>query len=378
MASKSLKIAIVSDSIFPYNKGGKETRIYNLSRELAKLGHDVHVYTMKWWDGENEIESNGVHYHAISRLHPLYSGDRRSIKQGIFFALSCYNLLRYDFDVLDADHMPFLQLFPLKFVSQIKRRPMFATWHEVWGTGYWREYLGLPGYLASFIERMSVKLPNHIVAVSSHTGTQLGSVLGYRGKLDIIPNGINSEAISRATPINLKSDLIYVGRLLSHKNVDLLIGAVGLLVEEYPQIQCLIIGDGPEREALERLRSELRLVKNITFAGIVKENNDVYAAMKSSRVLVLPSVREGFGVSVLEAFAAGLSVVTTNHPDNAARLLISPENGICVDATSSEIAAGIKELFENQDRDGRFDHTKSYAPYQWKALAVKLSGIYSQ
>src|SRR5690349_4431486 len=111
--NKTLKIAYVSDAIYPYNKGGKEKRIFELTTRLAKAGHNVTIYCMKWWEGsEQKRLENRVKLKAISPLYPLYSGKRRSMKQAILFALSCFKLLREDFDVLDADHMPHLILFP--------------------------------------------------------------------------------------------------------------------------------------------------------------------------------------------------------------------------------------------------------------------------
>src|SRR5688572_4712282 len=101
---KKLNIAIVSDAIYPYNKGGKEKRIFEISTRLAKAGHEVHIYCMKWWGADRRLSppasaarqgrnaqpindnhrmENGVHLHAISPLYPLYSGQRRSIKQAL-------------------------------------------------------------------------------------------------------------------------------------------------------------------------------------------------------------------------------------------------------------------------------------------------------
>src|SRR5664280_750230 len=100
-----MKIALVSDAIYPYNKGGKETRIFELSTRLAEAGHDVHIYTMKWWDEpHNQRAENGVTLHAISPKYSLYKDEKRSIKQGILFGLACLRLLRAKFDVAEVDH----------------------------------------------------------------------------------------------------------------------------------------------------------------------------------------------------------------------------------------------------------------------------------
>src|SRR4051812_29165957 len=100
-----MRIAIVSDAIYPYHMGGKETRIHELSTRLAQAGHDVHIYTMKWWDGPtNTRVERGVTLHAISRHMPLYKGEKRSIAEGVFFGVACLRLLREKFDVVDVDH----------------------------------------------------------------------------------------------------------------------------------------------------------------------------------------------------------------------------------------------------------------------------------
>src|SRR5664279_4133987 len=134
MSSNKARIAIVSDAVYPYNKGGKETRIHELSTRLVRSGHDVTIYTMKWWSTPEKTRiEEGVTLQAISPLYPLYNGERRSIKEGILFGLACFGLLWKKFDVLDVDHMPYFPLFSLKVVSLLRRKPMLATWHEVWG-----------------------------------------------------------------------------------------------------------------------------------------------------------------------------------------------------------------------------------------------------
>src|SRR5260221_7593843 len=107
-----MKVVFVSDAVYPYNKGGKEKRLYELSTRLVKLGHDVHIYTMHWWRSPEKVRTEqGVRLHAISRRHDLYHGTRRSISEGILFGLACLKLLTVAFDVLDVDHMPFFPVY---------------------------------------------------------------------------------------------------------------------------------------------------------------------------------------------------------------------------------------------------------------------------
>lgn len=62
-----MKIALVSDAVYPYHKGGKERRIHELSIRMAEKGHDVHLYCMKWWKTKEEtVVHQNVTYHAKS------------------------------------------------------------------------------------------------------------------------------------------------------------------------------------------------------------------------------------------------------------------------------------------------------------------------
>jgi glycosyltransferase involved in cell wall biosynthesis len=370
MSTQTRHIAIVSDAVHPYHKGGKETRILELSTRLAKQGHDVHIYTMRWWKGESHRVENGVHLHAISRLYPLYTGERRSIKQGILFALACLKLIREDFDIAEVDHMPFFPLYTVKIVCILKRKPMFATWHEVWGRKYWNEYLGKLGSIAYLIERFSVYLPDRIIAVSPLTARRLAQDLHYRGPLTLATNGIDVAKIGSVRPSTEASDIIFVGRLLAHKNVDLLIHAVAELRATRPNIRCLIIGGGPEAGRLQRLITKLGLDQNIRLTGVVERDRDIHAFMKASRVFVLPSAREGFGITILEANAAGLPAVTVDLPDNAARLLIGRHNGYIAPATVAGLTQHIGRLLDGDD--SAMEPVTAASNYSWDAAASTI------
>jgi L-malate glycosyltransferase len=369
-----MKIAFVSDAIYPYNKGGKEKRIYELSTRLAKRGHNVHIYCMKWWRGKNTRIEEGVTLHAISKLHPLYSGKRRSIRQAVFFGLSCLRLINEDFDVIDVDHMPHLVLFPLKLVTILKRKELIVTWNEVWGREYWVEYMGILGNVAYAVERLSVLAPDRIISISRHTTTKLTTTLSSRKDIVTIPMGIDYQAIQKVRPSGNRSDIIFAGRLLSHKNVDILIKSVSVLKPEFPNIACYIVGEGPEKNNLVRLTQELGLEDNITFFDFLADHSALFALMKSSRVFVLPSTREGFGIVVLEANACGIPVITTNHEDNASQYLIDDTNGIVCTLDDREVARSIALIL-----NGNFslDGTNVAASYDWQNITSQIETAYA-
>ena len=369
-------VALVSDAIFPYHHGGKEIRYYELSRRLAGRA-DVQIYTMHWWNGPRVRKDEEVTFRAISPLLPLYTHDRRSLRQAIIFALACMRLLVSPFDVLEADHVPYLQILVLRFVATIKRKRLVVTWHEAWGRSYWRHYLGWAGSAAWFVEKLAMRLPDHIIAASPHTAERLRKTLGTRASITIAPNGIDLEAVRSSYPDAATTDLVVVSRLIAHKRIDMLLDAVALLHAQGVPVTCRIIGDGPERE---NLRNQVRvqgLERAVDFRHDVREQKEVYALIKAAKVFVFPSAREGFGIAVLEALACGVPVVTTSAPDNLAQHLVAQSSrGTVCDSTVPAIADAVMSVLTNRgtrtgEDSGYDDHW--LIEYDWEAITARIT-----
>ncbi|MBN1236153.1 MAG: glycosyltransferase family 4 protein, partial [Methanotrichaceae archaeon] len=256
-----MKIAYIYDAVYPWVKGGAEKRIYELSRRLAARGHEVHCYGMLWWPGKEEILQEGVHLHGICPTMPLYSSGKRSISQAAFFAGKLLSI-RTDCEVIDCQNFPYLSCFSAKLLSSLKGQKLFITWHEVWGD-YWREYLGRKGRAGQAVEWAAARLTDRNIAVSERTKRELLG-LGAR-EVQVVQNGIDWQGIMKVQPSAKQSDVIYVGRLVEHKNVDILINAVSIVKSEIPDVKALIVGDGPEMKRLRSLVCQLELEENIEF-----------------------------------------------------------------------------------------------------------------
>ena len=120
--------------------------------------------------------------------------------------------------------------------------------------------------------------------------------------------------------------------------------------------------------------------KNIKFLGFLENQDDVYALMKSSKVFVLPSTREGFGIVVIEANACGIPVITVNHKGNAARDLIEEgKNGFVCQLNEEEIAKRIMRILENNSgpkiKESCMDLAKKY---DWNKIVDEIEGVYSK
>jgi glycosyltransferase involved in cell wall biosynthesis len=370
------KIAFVTDAIYPYNRGGKETRLHEITKRLVKEGREVHIYTMKWWEGPSHIVREGVHLHAVCRLHPLYKNDKRSIVSALLFSAACFRLLFAKFDAVDVDQIPFLPLYSMRIVCWLKGKRLYASWHEVWGADYWQDYLGLGGKLAALTERVAFKLPDVIISNSQNTTDKLVQA-GVKKSIRTIPLGVDLDKIFAAPEHTLHSDIIYVGRLMEHKKVDMLLRAVALVKQAKPKISCIIVGNGPERVALERLTSELDLQSNITFFNSIEDNAELYGLMKASKMLVQPSIREGFGLVVVEANACDIPVITTSHKLNAARdLIIEGKNGLLTEVNAECLAQKISAVLDGPKMHPAETLEEQFGQYRWTSVVEQIERVF--
>lgn len=369
------KIVFVSDAIYPYMKGGKEKRLHEITKHLAAMGHDVHIYTMKWWSGprKNRVEA-GVHLHALCKQHTMYRGDRRSIKEAVLFGLACFKLIRVKFDVLDVDHMPFFPIFSAWVVCLLRGRKLYATWHETLSRQEWVGYMRGGGLVASIIERLSIKLPHYITAASAQTKESLASIHGRHRRVALVASGIDTTLLSNVPVAPIDCDVLYVGRLVKDKNVDKLVFAIDIVAQTHPHIQCVVIGQGPEKSRLQSEIEQRGLQSNITLLDHLPDATDVYAYMKAAKVFCTPSVREGFGITTLEALGCGTPVITVNSPSNAARHLIQDgHNGSVVQLTPQAIAQAITQWTTIEHKP---DTAPEVASSDWQKLAQQQAEVY--
>jgi len=372
------KIVLVSDTIYPYFKGGKEKRLHGITTRLAAMGYDVHVYTMKWWEGSKNTIEEGVNFHGISKLRPVYKSKVRSLSASLYFAASCAKLLWVDFDIIDVDHIPYFPLFTVWIICKLRGKKMFATWHEVWSKKYWQEYLGTLGILAYLVERFSTLLPDRIIAASDHTKQKLIKQNPKTEKhLVTAYSALDLGEIGAIKAAKESNDILFAGRLLRHKNVSVLIHAIAELRPEFNNVSCIIVGDGPDKKNLEKLVDSLGLQKNVRFTGFLPNHSDLYALMKASKVFVLPSKREGFGIVVIEANACGLPVLTLDHPNNGAReLIIENVNGHLF-STHVELANKIKGYLEHA-KENPAQYIKSVQKYDWQTTINEILSAYTE
>jgi len=369
-----MKIAFVYDVIYPYVKGGVEKRIWELATRLTTRGHEVHLFGMKSWDGEDDLVCGGVFLHGVCPAQKLYFGGRRTFWQPLYFSIRLIpTLLTERFDLIDCQQFPYFACFSSGFFSKLKKIPLVITWHEVWGD-YWYEYLGWKGFLGKITERLVARLTSENIAVSKTTAKNLYR-LGIRHEITIIPNGIDLRRVSSILPSSESSDIIFVGRLIKEKHADLLVHAIELLMDKNPNIRVLLIGEGPEYANIKNLIDGKKINNTIHLPGFYNDYDDLIAQLKSSKVFVLPSTREGFGITALEALACGLPVVTVDHPLNAVRDLITEKNGFLCSLSPQDLADKISLALQHYP-EMKTSCFESVVSFDWNSIITDIETHY--
>jgi len=140
----------------------------------------------------------------------------------------------------------------------------------------------------------------------------LGGLLGLP-RVGTIPHGLNFPQANWRPAVASGPPLVsFVGRLVTTKGVRVLIGAAKILHAQNRSFELLIIGDGPERGALERCARDSQLETQVTFAGRL-DDRQLNAALARTSIVVVPSLGgEVFGLVVAETMARGLPVVTSD------------------------------------------------------------------
>ena len=305
------KVAIVSERIAPFYRGGAEEVMYNYAEILVKQ-YDVSVFT----SFDNGVASkklgNAKFYYISSSIKKSNSKGNHGIMGILTFSAGAFLhrklIVDFDFVILDSIHYLYPKLL-LKFLKR-KNCKIITLFHEAW---YEYRKSGavspLLSYLMGICIKRLIRYSDTVISVSDPTTRSLINNYNVsKEKVVTIPLGIHYRNITDRFSLKVISerlyDLVFVGRLAAIKRVCDIVDSVSILSKKGKNFDVAIIGDGPQRERIERKIDDLGLRNRFHVFGFLNEN-EKYSIMADSKIFVLPSEREGFSLSTLEAMALG-------------------------------------------------------------------------
>ncbi|MFH0832244.1 MAG: glycosyltransferase family 4 protein [Candidatus Aenigmatarchaeota archaeon] len=353
-----MHICMLSELFYPYLFGGAERRYLEIAKRLSKK-HEITVYSLKL---------NGCDDHEIYKdIEIIRLGIRHGMGKRSLFPLLSYKpflkALKSEYDVIDANQG--MASF-MGFFAPLTRRPIVATFHDIYWD-QWSSYFSKPySWFGKSMEFFWSRLRyDRIIANSPPTEKKLRQ-LGFKSDITTIVSGIDLDFINSVKARKV-DQIIYVGRLIKYKNVDMLLKAFGKVKTD---TKLIIVGTGPEEENLKRMTKKLKI--NVEFRGFVPEREKI-RLIKSSQFLINPSSVEGLGLILAESMACGTPVVAK---DLSTYFFCNKNNSLLGEKLAENITKLLQDDgFRNKLRKNGLDTAKMFS---WDRTAENVERVYKE
>jgi len=351
---------------------------YNLCKELAKRGINIHVFVPS---SKNLIETNEnlivYFYNSLLKIGIM------NISYRLLFAP-----LHYSVDIVHIHNDTPISVLAGLIYKKRKKRPLIVTWHGDWIENY-----------GNLIRRIGVFISNKslvdwvlseadvIVTPSKYYIKESRFLRRYEEKIIEIPNGINlkdfiipysKEECRRMVGISSEKVVLFLSALYPLKGPHILLKAIPEVVKEHRDVLFVFVGGGRVEE-YRKLAEQLGVIKYVKFTGYVEEKQKPLY-YKIADIFVLPSIEtfENFPLVLLEASASGLPMIVSDL--NTFNCIIrNGYNGLFTKrGNEKSLADAIIYLLENETVRKRMSkRSKKMAKnYTWDKIAEKYERIY--
>jgi len=351
-----MKILLLSQ-FFSSTKGGGENVFSLIAKKLAENDHKVWVITSKIQDEEYQ-NIEGIKIIFVPPTLDYKGGLPPGFLDNLSYSFNAFKkgsklIKKEKIDIIHSNN--FAPALCGSFLSFFSHKPHVTTIHDVFslcGKNYWKKWGSQSNVskinvtLAPFFEKLLIKLRYHCIHTVSEASKNDLTKFGAKKPIFVIPNSIDK--VSLLDVKTIPQQFICIGRLVFYKNLEIVIKAVSLVKKEYPEISVLIVGDGPHRKTLESLVSELNVQNNVKFVGYVS-NDKKYSFLASSKALLFPSLCEGFGLVILEAFSQQKPVLVSDT-EPLSDIISHKKNGFVLSQhNENEWAKAIIEIIQKPD-----------------------------
>lgn len=375
-----MKIAQISATFPPYT-GGTGNVCYHYSIELAKMGHEVTVFTS---DFSNENDYDYPDLIKVNASNPLFKiGNAPFLPE----------LLKInDYDIIHLHYPFFFGAEMIYLIHKLRKKKYFITYHND---------VILKGVIGFILKAYNKIMMNLILRNASKlcvtsldyaNNSLIKDIVKNNDNVVEIPNGVSLDKFNlEIKPITLKRKygldkkeiILFVGSLdKAHyfKGVDYLLKSLKIVDRTKVNPFLVIVGEGELKEHYIKLSQELNIESNVKFVGKVSDN-ELAEYYKLSDLVILPSITmgEAFGLVLIEAMASYTPVIASDLPgvrtvvDNGVNgFLVQPKN---IEQLSSKIEYMLqnREMLKKMATNGR---KKVEEKYSWTNIVKKLENQY--
>jgi glycosyltransferase involved in cell wall biosynthesis len=388
---QGMRIAVIAADLIPERLGGAEVHTVELIKRLAEKGHSFDIFV-----GSSAEIAKIFPKHVT--VYPV-SYPRVPNLFGISYILFAPFQIKKALRNRQIDLLWAKQVYPQGVVAAILakflKKPLYMTAQNPLD---YKEELVMKGMIPfqsvwpnalTPIVSFALRKADVVACVSRYAEEQARKLGAKRTVL--IPNGVNVEKFksprSRASSLRGKEKfkrkavqkvrIVSTSALIPRNGLDTLIDAVALLPKRFDW-ELVIAGDGPEEKNLKSQISYLKLEKRVKLVGRV-ENKNIPQLLASADLFVRLSRKEGFGVSFLEAMAAGVPIIATSVGgipdfvlDGKTGMLVAPDHPY-------EAAQSMKRVLEDPELRGRLTRnarTLVKNRYNWDTIADEVKEVF--
>lgn len=313
--------------------GGSEVYVETIAEGLVRRGHTVTIGCAEHVRGAPAEERRGVHIRRSGTKFGVYARAAAALRRGDFGPVDV---------VVDVQNgIPFCSPF-------VTSAPVVVLVHHVHREQWPVIYGPMRSRLGWFIEsRLAPRIYRSAsyVAVSERTRDELGTLGIDRTRIDVIHNGTHgcppSMRPRAATPL-----VLVLGRLVPHKRVEHVLEDAARMKGTVPGLRVAVVGDGWWRPELDAHVDRLGLSDLVDFYGHVDEETKDHM-LRAAWVLALPSLKEGWGLVVMEAAARGVPTVAYLEAGGVAESVVHGQTGLLA-SSRPEFGAYLERLLTDE------------------------------
>ena len=335
-----MKILFLSQ-FFSSTRGGGEHLFYILAKTLADRNHQVWVITNKI-EGESYPSHKNIKIIFVPPVLIYQGGLPPSIRDNFQYLVNATRvgskiIKENNIDIIHSNN--FTPALTGNFIAILTSRIHITSIWDIFtlcGCDYWKKWVQqtkiskINQFIGPIFEKLVLKIKCDAFHTISEASKKDLLKFGAKKSIYIIPPTI--EEILPENVIQNNKQFIFVGRLVFYKNVEILIKAIKIIKEKEKEIKLIIVGGGPQLKTLQNMVDHLQLQKNVNIRGYVTETEKT-KLIAQSNALLFPSLCEGFGLVILEAFQQKRPVLVSNMPpmsdivkDNKTGYVLNPEN----------------------------------------------------
>ena len=323
------------------NGGGAEILTQEIAKRLMARGYEVTHFTSEFEGCKKEEIVDGVKVirKGSAAIRKLFNSVHF---QALWFYLT-QGIGKYDVLIDEVHGIPFFTNF---YAFGIKRLVLVC---EVAGE-VWDVMFPYPlNVMGKFAERLYLFLYHRekFLAISPSTKNDLVKVGIPAKNITVIPMGVNVYPLDPLPKKEKTLTLIFVGRIMRSKGLDQAVRALELIKKEIPEVKLWVVGGGggEYEQEVRSLVKELKLEKNIIFQGFVSQK-EKFVLMAKAHFIVVPSLKEGWGLIVPEAGRVGTPAIVYNIA-GLKDIIKDRVNGRVVETNPKTLAEAVKETISS-------------------------------